>query len=140
MNIDEINSGEIGFIQIIRAFGFLLENGYSGKEFSIGGREPYVCFKSWVAKREIIVCWSEGGYLDVCIRRKKIFGTLKSTIFSIRDYYKYFNCENLKTHPPVGAFNILKANADIVQQYLMPIIKGEMWIDELLKHNKSIHE
>ena len=131
--MNELNNAELGFLEIIRAFEFLFKNGYSGKEFSIGGREPYVCFESWVAKREVTVCWSEGGYLDVSIRRKKILGTLKSTTFSIRDYYKYFNCENLKTHPPIGTFNILKANSDVVQQYLMPIIKGEIWINELLK-------
>ena len=137
MNMDELNNAEMGFIEIIRAFGFLFKNGYYGKEFSIGGREPYVCFENWTAKREVIVCWSEGGYLDVSIRRKKIFGTPKSIMFSIRDYYKYFNCETLKTYPPIGTFNVLKANADVVQEYLMPIIKGEIWINELLKQNKT---
>jgi len=140
MDINELNHAEVGFIEIIRAFKFLFSNGYSGKEFSMGGREPGVCFESWIANRQITVYWSEGGYLDVCIKRKKIFRSLKYRTFSIRDYYKYFNCESLKTDPPIGAFNILKTNADVIQQYLMPVIKGEMWIDELLKQRQPAYQ
>ena len=133
MNIEDLNNAEIGFIEIIRVFGFLFKEGYHGKRFSIGGREPGVCFENWVANREVIVFWSEDGYLDVWIKRKKMFANPKLVEFSIRDYFKHYNCESIMTSHSFGTFNILKQYAGFIQQNIMPVIKGEMWIDELIK-------
>ncbi len=136
MTFEELNSAELGFIEIIRAFSFLFKEGYHGNQFSLGGREPGIIFENWVANRIVHVYWSENGFLDVSIKRKKIFAKPNSIEFSIRDCYKYFNCDHIRHSPPIGSLNILKINADFIQQHLMPVIKGEMWIDELLKQRK----
>lgn len=135
MKTEELNNQELTFIEIIRAFDFLFKEGYHGKQFSIGGREPGIIFENWVANRIIHIYWSESGFLDVSIKRKKMFAKSKAVEFSIKDFFKHFNCDHIRLNPPVGSFNILKTNADFIQQHLMPVIKGEMWIDELLKQH-----
>jgi hypothetical protein len=135
--MEELNSGEEGFIEIKRAFGFLFEEGYHGKDFSIGGREPGITLHNWVKNRIINIFWSEAGFLDVTVSRKKIFTFNKyATSFSIRDFYKYFNSEYLMYNPPIGSYNQLKHNADFIQKHLMPVIRGKEWIDELIKQKK----
>jgi hypothetical protein len=130
----ELNTAEKEFIEIKRAFSFLFEEGYHGKDFSIGGREPGIILHNWVKNRIINIFWSEGGFLDITISRKKVFAFHKNTAsFSIRDFYKYFNCGCLIYNPPIGTYNQLKHNVEFIQRYLMPVIRGEMWIDELIK-------
>jgi len=135
--MDELNSGEEEFIEINRTFGFLFKEGYHGQDFSIGGREPGITLHNWVKNRIVNIFWSEGGFLDVTISRKKILAFRKyDTFFSIRDFYKYFNCEYLMYNPPMGSFNQLKHNAEFIQKHLMPVIRGELWINELIKQRK----
>jgi hypothetical protein len=135
--MENLDSGEKEFIQIISAFDFLFKEGYHGENFSIGGREPSITLQNWDRNRSIRIFWSEGGFLDVTITRKKIFAFNKNaTFFSIRDFYKYFNSEYLLYKPPLGSFNQLKHNADFIQKHLMPVIRGEKWIDEIVRKNK----
>ena len=67
----DLNTNEEGFIEILRAFNFLFEEGYYGKNFSIGGEEPGVTLYNWVKKRTVHIYWS--GSLQVEISRNKLF-------------------------------------------------------------------
>ncbi len=50
-------------------------------------------------------------------------------IFNDFDGYK-----NLSNKLPIeNSYNILKSYRDFIEKELMPVLKGEMWIDELLK-------
>ncbi len=132
MEKDELNSDEEGFIEIKRVFNFLIEEGYQGQDFSIGGKEPGITFHNWVKNRTINIYWSEGGFLEIIISRKKVFSFSKyAASFSIRDFYKKFNCQYLMYNPPIGTYNQLKHNAEFIQKHLLPIIRGEKWIDDL---------
>lgn len=133
MQIEELNNAESCFIETIRAFGFLFNEGYHGKRFSIGGREPGITLENHVINRTIHIYWLEEGLLNVKIKREKLFGNMSSKEFSIRDYYGHFNCEHIRLNPPLGRYNIMKKNADFIQQHLMKVIRGELWIDELIK-------
>lgn len=138
MKIDELNLDEELFIETIRSFNFLFKEGYHGKNFSISGKEPGIELCNWVRNRSIKIFWSEGGFLEIIISRKKIFTFTKySASFSIRDSYKHFNYEYLIYHPPIGTYNQLKHNALFIQTHLMPVIRGEMWIDELIKQKNK---
>ena len=54
-----------------------------------------------------------------------------SSIFEISDYYCFFDCSLLK-----GKNYTLKSQSDFIQKFLIPIINGDIWIDELIKIKK----
>jgi len=70
--------------------------------------------------------------------------------FEIKKYY-YDQCKiaygifndfegykNLSNKLPIeNSLNILKSYRDFIEKELMPVLKGEMWIDELLKRKGS---
>ena len=135
--MDEVNSEETDFLEINRTFNFMFEEGYHGQAYSIGGREPGITLQNGVKNRIVNIFWSESGFLDVTISRKKILALRKQdTFFSIRDFYKYFNSEYLLFNTPIGTSNQLKQIAEFIERHLMPVIRGEIWIDELIKERK----
>jgi hypothetical protein len=52
-------------------------------------------------------------------------------VINIQDYYKHFDSSliNGKQYP-------LEVQANFIKEHLMPVIKGEVWIDELIKSKK----
>jgi len=133
-----LNENDLSFIRVVKAFDFLRKEGYSGKEFHVYGREcPYISFHK--RNRNIIVYSSEvlSGF-EIIIEREKPFAfSSASTTFAIHEYYGFFNRLDLKHNPPIGEFNLLKGLADFIQQHLMPVVRGEVWIDELIKRKDS---
>jgi hypothetical protein len=130
MKIEELNYQENGLIEILRAFVFLRQESYHGKEITIGGRSnPSIVYQSYIKNRILHVIGNESQSWSIIIQRKKTFSLHKNShVFDISDYYKYFNCSLIK-----GRNYSLKSQADFIKQHLMPIIRGEMWIDELIK-------
>ena len=132
MQIDELNYKERALIEILRSFSFLANISYYGKEFSIGGRSnPSVVFYNTKINRIVKVLGDESQSFSIVIQRKKLFDFKKLIPFDISDYYKTFGGSMVK-----GKNYTLKSQVDFIQQYLMPVIKGEMWIDELIKQRK----
>ncbi len=130
MEIEELNYQERGLIDILRTFIFLRQENYHEKEITIGGRgNPSIVYYNYVNNRILRIIGDEKQSWSIIIERKKIFSlSKKSYVFDISDYYKYFDCSLIK-----GRNYSLKSQADFIRQHLMPIVRGKIWIDELVK-------
>jgi len=133
MQLEELDYKERALIEILRSFSFLTNISYYGKEFSVSGRSnPSVVFYNTQINRIVKVLGDESQSFSVVIQRKKLFDFKKSdSFFDISDYYKAFGGSMVK-----GKNYTLKSQADFIQQHLLPVIKGELWIDELIKQKK----
>jgi hypothetical protein len=133
MEIEDLSNKEKAIIEILRVFKFLKEFDYHEKELTMGGREsPSIVFHNWNANRLIRVIGDESSSWSIVIQRKKIFTVkMKDSFFDISDYYSYFNCAMIK-----GRNYTLDAQAEFIKNHIMPVIKGEKWIDELIKQKK----
>ena len=130
--MEEINDDERNLIEIIRSFNFLRKYGYHERELSIGHREyPTIIYVNSILKRKVKILGSESSW-SIIIERDRFF-SLKSESYAIdiSNYYNTFGCSMIK-----GKNYTLKSQAEFVQQHLMPIIKGEIWINELIKQRK----
>jgi len=133
MEIENLDFQEKGLIEILRAFKFLRQENYHEKEISIGGRSnPSIIYTNWSKNRIFKVLGDESQSWTIVIQRKKLFGFKQSDfLFDISDYYTVFGSGMVK-----GRNYTLKSQVDFIQQHLMPIIKGEIWIDKLIMQRK----
>lgn len=133
MDFKELNGDEIALIEIIRAFNFLCKEHYSEKEISIGRRSnPSIIYNNLRANRIVKVLGDESESWTIVIQRRRFFDFKKAdSFFDISDYYDIFGSGMVK-----GRNYTLKSQVDFIQQHLMPIIKGEIWIDKLIKQRK----
>ena len=133
MDSEELNSNEKALIEIVRTFSFLKTLGFHEKELLMGSREnPSVVYHNWIANRLVRLIGNESSTWSIIIQRKKAISfNNESILFEISDYYSFFNCSLIK-----GRNYTLKTQAEFIKQYLMPVLKGEIWIDELIKQRK----
>lgn len=127
--MEELNDDERNLIEIIRSFSFLRQYGYRENELSIGHREyPTVIFVNAISKRKVRILGSECSW-SIIIERARPFSLItESYAIDISNYYSTFGSSMIK-----GKNYTLKSQAEFIQQYLIPVIKGEMWIDEMIK-------
>ncbi len=133
MDIWDLDCRERGLIEIIRAFKFLRQVAYHETEISIAGRSnPSVIYKCLTKNRIVRIIGDESPSWAIIIQRKRLFGLKQSDfLFEISDYYNLFGSGMVK-----GRSYTLKSQAEFIQQHLMPVIKGEVWIDELIKQRR----
>jgi hypothetical protein len=133
MEFEDLNYTEKGLIEILRAFRFLHQESYHEKEISIAGRSnPSVIYYSSKVNRIVKILGDESQSWTIVIQRRKIFDFKRDdSFFDISDYYKTFGGSMLK-----GRNYTLKSQVDFIKQHLMPVIKGEIWIDKLIKQKK----
>jgi len=83
--------------------------------------------------RIVKVLGDESQSWTIVIQRRKLFDFKKAdSFFDISDYYNTFGGSMVKDKNYT-----LKSQVDFIQQHLMPVIKGKVWIDELIKQNKQ---
>lgn len=128
-DVEGLYPHERALINIIRNFDFLRIYSYHIDEIAYGGREnPSLVFLNYSTKMKIHIIGSESQDYSVQIQRKKFFAIKREElVFDIKDFYQYFNCELTN--------NInysLKIQADFVQKFLLPVIKNEVWINDLI--------
>lgn len=133
MDINELTGDETALIEIIRAFKFLRKEHYSEKEIRIGRRSnPSILYYNLRANRIVKVLGDESESWTIVIQKRRFFDFKKAdSFFDISDYYNVFGRGMVK-----GRSYTLKSQVDFIQQHLMPIIKGEIWIDKLIKQRK----
>ena len=131
MEIESLDFQEKGLIEILRAFKFLRQENYHEKEIAVDGRSnPSIVYYNWSKNRIIKILGDESQSWTIVIQRKKFFDIKKAdSFFDISDYYKTFGGSMIK-----GKNYSLKSQVEFIQQYLMPIVRGEIWIDELINH------
>lgn len=132
IDIGEIsfNNSEISFIKVVKAFDFLRSEGYRGSSFCIYGKEvPSVEFINDKANRFIKVFWSEiEGKYEVIFEKKNfnIFNSSNDS-FELTKCFKKYNIH----YTTFGENNTLNFYSEFIRQKLMPIVRGEKWIDQL---------
>jgi hypothetical protein len=131
MELEELNYQERALIEILRAFEFLHNESYHAKEISFGSRSnPSVIYYNYIKNMKLHVIGDESQSWSVTVQREKNNLLRKETnVFNISDIYKYFNNGLIK-----GRNYSLKTQTDFIRKYLMPVIRGEIWIDELVKN------
>ena len=88
-----------------------------------------VSFQNRQIQREVTVIMEEPFVLNVYFERKKLLTLSQSSIkFSLKDYYGQLGVKYLEKT------NDVKTVAAFIKEHLISIVKGEKWIDELLKH------
>ena len=127
----EVTIVEEFFITVYRNFSFLREYNYEGKEFCSRGKEIWVSFNNQQIHREIIVIMEEPFVLNVYFVRKKLLTIDPSSAkFSLCDYYEQLGAKYLEKT------NDVKTISAFIKEHLTPIVKGEKWIDEIIKERK----
>ena len=142
----DLNLCEYEWIRIIRNFDFLRSLHYDITEMSWCSTEyPLVILDGKIRYRRRVHI--NGGLIypekdaeySIAIERfvwnpfisfKK--SNFRSWIFNINECYDYFDCGLVS-----GQSYPIEVQADFIKKYLMPVIKGEMWIDELVKKNQK---
>lgn len=119
--------------ELLKNFYFLIYERYNIERLSVGGMHyPSLCFTHYLTKQSVDIAGGDVGTSDykclITISNGKwgLFGR-KHKIFYINDYFAVFNSPMVKGRDYSPA-----EYANFIQQNLMPVIRGEMWIDELL--------
>ncbi len=127
------------FCNIIHNFDYLFQEGFVIKDSYPNGRaNSDVKYYNHITKIIIQIIGHEfltendPGY-SVVIMKKRSFPFIKPfDIFGIDDYYETFS-DTLKN----GEIYPIEIQAKFIKDHLMPVIKGEMWIDELVSKRKK---
>jgi len=126
----DLNEREKALIEIFRNFEFVKDYGYREYNFLYFVRaHPSMSFRNKKLNQILHIIGSDygstGNDYSIIIEKRSVFSNKR---INISDYYKYFNCSLTK-----GRNYSLKSQVDFIKQHLMPVIKGEVWIDELIK-------
>jgi len=144
MDLAELRLQEQVIILITRNFRFLFEEcGYIDNSFYIGVGETSVSYTNNSIKRQVRIIWEYMGYFYVGvhkIRWQNIFGRKDPKFYAMYTYdlYDEFKYQNL--HEILNESNmqeLITRHAQFIKDYLMPVIKGEMWFDELIKEHRA---
>jgi hypothetical protein len=136
MITEELNSKEKLIIDILRNFSFLELFGYFVDNISYGGRElPSVIYKNQYNGMQVHFIGNETNYNTMILRKKKWALKKSAKVFEISDCFKYFDVAMQKNRTYT-----FKSIAEFIQNYLISVIKGEVWINDLIKDNNNDHK
>lgn len=134
----EITDTEQTLLLLLRSFDFLRYEGYEVNELRLYGTNSCLCYKKRWSNLRVYIEWAPENYLKTVIRKKcllfcKEFSLSKAFRIINRNYVSEYE------HPPIYMTmqKVINYHAEYIQQHLMPIIRGEMWIDELDKNKRK---
>lgn len=129
----ELSYSEELLIDILRNFEFLRNYGYHPVEIAYWTRAyPSVYFENYSLKQRLSVIGSDldtNSKYTICIEKRRVFSY---KVLTVNKIYSLFENERIKDENYT-----LKLQAEFIQQHLIPIIKGDMWIDELIKDREQ---
>ncbi len=133
----KLTETETTFILLLRNFDFFRYNGYQTKEFSLCGRYTFLVYENEKIKQKIYFEWAPINYLKIKLIRISLLKVRESEINNLYSCFDFSN--RFLEHPPVYITMeyMIKYNAIFIQTHLMPVIRGEMWIDELIKQKNK---
>lgn len=131
--LNDLSETELLFWNVFSSFDFLYIEGYHIERYSLCGRWSFLSLKNHIIKQEVRIEWYS--LFDVSVKITK-YGFLRERDFEIENVKYCFN-DNSRSLRDIkrsflGCQNEMKSNSDFIRQNLMPVIRGEMWIDELL--------
>ena len=135
----ELTENEQTFILLLRSFSFLRYEGYEVDEFSLSGLCSYISYKKRWSNLQVYIEWAPMNSLTTVIRKKRL---LFDKEFSLNKAFRIINRNYVSEyeHPPIYITmqKVINYHAEFIQQHLMPIIRGQMWIDDLGKNEKNL--
>lgn len=132
-----LTDNEMALILILRKFDFLRQNDYSIKELLLYGKDHYLIFENTKIRQKLYIEWAPSNSLEIKCTRMLLFG---GGTFELKDIYKHYESGySLKDSIPIYVTmeKVIDLNVNFIQQNLMPVIRGEIWISELLKQKRS---
>jgi len=135
----EINDTEQTLILLLRSFYFLRYEGYDVSELRLYGPYSCLCYKKRWSNLQVYIEWAPMNSLRTVIRKKRL---LFDKEFSLNKAFRIINKYYVSEYenPPIYITmqKVINYHAEFIQQHLMPVIRGEMWIDELDKNKKNL--
>ncbi len=127
----QLSGSEKFIINEFRHFGFLSNYSYFMKGFKAHGRDGYVLYAHEKNGMEISI--RDEDTLQIYIKRKPIglVRTERDIMFEVSEICQEFGVQ--KYPDDLSAEQTFKWYAEFVKSHLLPVIKGEVWIDELLR-------
>lgn len=130
----EITDTEQTLILLLRSFDFLRYEGYDVKELRLWGTCSCLCYKKRWSNLQVYIEWAPMNSLRTVIRKKRL---LFDKELSLHKAFRIINknCVSEYEHPPIYITmdKVINYHSEFIQQHLMPVIRGERWIDELGK-------
>ena len=128
----ELQENEEFFLLLLRSFDFLRSDGYRITSFYPYGRLHLLEYGNSKNRQTITIEWAPSNYLTITIARSLLSGGGK---FELKDIFRHFDQNSIVLESPsmlVPMADVIELNVKFIQQHLMPVIRGEMWIDRLL--------
>lgn len=133
MEWSELNCNEASLVEILREFKFLTKFGYSVSILSFYSHSlPSLEYHNYSLRLKIQIIGADLGTILPDYSIVFIKHTVISTkAFSVEDYFAHFGNNMNK-----GGNYTLRTLSDFIQKQFLPIIQGEIWIDELIQQRK----
>ena len=127
----QLSGGEEFIINNRRHFSFLWNYSYSMKKFKVYGRDGYALYAHEKSGMEILI--QDEGAMLIYIKRKptKDVRTERDIMFEVSEICQEFGVD--KCASDLSVEQTFKWYSEFVKSHLLPVIKGEKWIDELLR-------
>lgn len=132
-----LNENEEFFLYLLRSFDFLRYNGYLIKEFAPYGIIHYLRYENRKIKRRVYIEWESSSHMSIKISKMSLLG---GSEFELTDIYQYFDRKRAFLDSSLDDYtpDIIELKVKYIKHYLMPIIKGEIWINELINKQQSL--
>ncbi len=132
-----LNENEEFFLYLLRSFDFLRYNGYLIKEFAPYGIIHYLRYENRKIKRRVYIEWESSSHMSIKISKMSLLG---GSEFELTDIYQYFDRKRAFLDSSLDDYtpDIIELKVKYIKHYLMPIIKGEIWINELINKRQSL--
>lgn len=132
-----LNENEEFFLYLLRSFDFLRYNGYLIKEFAPYGIIHYLRYENRKIKRRVYIEWESSSHMSIKISKMSLLG---GSEFELTDIYQYFDRKRVFLDSSLDDYtpDIIELKVKYIKHYLMPIIKGEIWINELINKRQSL--
>lgn len=133
----EITDTEQTLILLLRSFDFLRREGYVVSELRLYGPYSYLCYKKQWSGLQVCIEWVPENSLITVIKKRRL---LFDKEFSLHKAFRIINKNYVSEyeHPPIFITmeRVINYHSEFIQQHLMPVIRDQMWIDELAKKRK----
>ncbi len=128
----ELRDSERFLIEVIREFDFLRYVGYTNRHFEVYNIAQWVEFGNEPADRVVMVA-TEAEHEVFVMKTKYEWGDrlVPNPGFAVSEIYERFCGDGPKVSRSGSIW--ISEYSKFIQEHLMPVITGEMWIDELLK-------
>lgn len=137
----EITDTEQTLILLLRSFDFLRREEYVVNELSLYGPYSSLCYKKQWSSLRVCIEWAPENNLKIVIKKRRL---LFDKEFSLHKAFRIINKNYVSEyeHPPIYITmeKVINYHSEFIQQHLMPVIRGQMWIDELGKKEKTVRK